>query len=210
MVINRQEAMAKGYAFTSMEGAIQVLSDAKKTADTEGFADIWVNATISTLTADIAVRLALTKKDRIPQRGGAATLGSIIDVIPTTTNRDDARLIDSKSFEGQGHTPLFYVDSAELVAPGSGGAADSDGARPLFMQKQMLLDEWNKQHPGETRPPIKVVDMTYMFEAALRGYVDKTPNNGNVMFVPDPEQVRIATKMRKDGLTMYNFQKMIV
>ena len=204
MVINKQEAMAKGYAFTSMEGAVMVLGDAQTTAQREGYADIWADATIVTLPADIAVRLALTKKDRVPSRGGAALLGSIIEIIPTTTNRDDALLIDKRAFQDQGKTPLFYVDTDDLAAP------DGSHTRPLFLQKQALLDAWNQQHPGQPRPPIRAIDLTYLFEAALRGYTERIPNGGNVSFVPDPEQVQMASKLRQEGLTMYNFDKMIV
>lgn len=204
MMINRQEAIAKGYAFTSMEGAVTVLSDAQKSAQDGGYADIWKDATIVTLPADVAVRLTLAKKDRIPSRGGAASLPSILQIIATTQNRDDAVIVDRKGFQDQGKTPLFYMDSDELASP------NGDGTRPLFMQAQALVDEWNKQHPGQAKPPVKVVDMTYLVEATVRGYTDRIPNQGNVSFVADPEQVEIAKKMRKEKLTMYNFDKMVV
>jgi len=213
MVINKQQGLAKGYAFTSMEGAILVLRDAQDRAKKEGYFPIWEPATIVTLPADVAIRLSLTKKDRVPSRGGATTLPSIVDIIPTIENREDALLIDKKTFQDQGKTPLFYVDSDELIAPPPliNGSNDESPAKPLFLRKQDLLEEWSKQHPDGRPPPrIHAIDLTFVFEAAIRGYVTKIPNDGNIVFVPDQEQVDIANKMRKDGLTMYKLDRMIV
>jgi hypothetical protein len=199
MVIKQQQGMARGYAFTSMEGAVIVLDDAQKTAKAGGYADIWADATIVTLPGDIAVRLALQNRERTPTRG-KTNLDSTIDIIPTSQNRDDALLIDKRTFQEQGKTPLFYVD----------GLQAADGSLPLFVQTSRLINTWMQQRPGEALPPIQATDMVYIFEAALRGYDQKIPNGGNVSFVADPEQVKIANELRSQGLTMYKFDQMIV
>ena len=90
------------------------------------------------------------------------------------------------------------------------GLKAADDTLPLYLQKSALIKEWLQQRPGETIPSIQAIDVTCMFEATLRGCIDKIPNGGNVSFVPDPEQVRIAQKLRSEGLTMYKFDKMVV
>ncbi|CAB9506856.1 expressed unknown protein [Seminavis robusta] len=199
MIIKKEERMAKGFAFTSMEGAVIVLSDAQKAAKEGGYADIWADATIVTVPADIAIRLGLQKRERIPSRGNT-NLDSVVEIIPTNENRDDGLRIDKRAFKDQGKVPLFYVEALKA----------SDGTMPMFVQKSRLVDTWLAQHPGEALPPIQAIDITYIFEAALRGYEQKIPNGGNVSFVADPEQVKIANDLRSKGLIMYKFDRMIV
>ena len=69
-----------------MEGAVTVLSDAQKTAKEKGYFDIWATGTIITLPGDIAARLALQKRERIPTRGSGTPLDSLVDLIPTSEN----------------------------------------------------------------------------------------------------------------------------
>jgi hypothetical protein len=199
MVIKQQEGMARGYAFTSLEGAVIVLSDAQKAAKAGGYADIWADATIVTLPGDIAVRLALQKRSRTPTRGNS-NLDSTVEIIPTSENRNDALLIDKRAFQEQGKMPLFYIDGLQEV----------DGSLPLFLQKSRLVNTWMERRPGEAMPLIKATDMAYVFEAALRGYEQKIPNGGNVSFIADPEQVQNAKELRSQGLTMYKLDQMIV
>lgn len=188
----------QGYAFTSMEGAIVVLNDAQKTAKEGGYGDVWKDATITTLPADIAVRLALQKRQRVSQKG--PSLDSIIDIIPTNENREDALQINKAAFQEQGKTPLFYVDQLK----------DSQGATPMYFVKSMLVKDWIKEHPDESLPPVQALDLTFIFEAALRGYTKRLPNDGNISFVADPEQVQIAKKLRDKGLNMYKSDQMVI
>lgn len=181
-----------------MEGAIIVLSDAQKTAKENGYGDIWKDATIVTLPADVAVRLALQKRERVSQKG--PSLDSLIDIIPTSENRDDGLKIDKSAFQDQGKTPLFYVDELK----------DSTGSTPVFFVKNMLLEEWKKQYPEVAVPPIKALDLSYIFEAALRGYANRLPNDGNVSFVADPAEVEKAQILRSKGLTMYKMDEMMI
>ena len=202
MVINQSERMAKGYAFTSMEGAVIVLRDAQKTAKEGGYGEVWKDATIVTVPMDIAVRLALQKRDRYSERG-QTTLASILNIIPTNENRDEAIQINKGAFQDQGKTPLFYIDSDDAVGTTT---------MPMYFNRQMLVQEWTAQNPGQALPPVKALELTYILEAALRGYANKLPNNGNVSFVADPEQVNIAKQLRSKGLdlTMYKMDQMIV
>ena len=109
-------------------------------------------------------------------------------------------MIDKRMFQDQGKMPLFYVQ----------GLTAADGSMPMYLQKSALITDWQTKMAGQPLPPIQAIDLTYMFEAAIRGYIDKIPNGGDVSFVPDPEQVDIANKLRKEGLTMYKFDKMVV
>lgn len=84
MIVKADERMAKGYAFTTYQGAKVVLEDAQKTAAEKGYGDLWENATITTIPADAAVRLSLTKKERTSQKD--QSLDSILSVIPSAVS----------------------------------------------------------------------------------------------------------------------------
>jgi len=212
MVISKSEGIARGYAFTSMEGAIIVLGDAQKAAKEGGYGDVWKDATIVTIPGDIAMKMALQKKSRIGGRATSektVTIDSLVDIIPTNENREDALQIDKRAFQDQGKMPLFYVDK---------GLATPEGSVPMFLQKQMLIDAWKQKYTSRDPddnfippiPKLQAMDLTFLMEAALRGYSDQLPNGGNVVFVPDPAQVEVATKLKQQGLTMYKFDQMIV
>lgn len=212
MVISKSEAIARGYAFTSMEGAIIVLGDAQKAAKEGGYGDVWKDATIVTIPGDIAMKMALQKKQRVGGRSTSektVTVDSLVDIIPTNENREDALQIDKRAFQDQGKMPLFFVEKGLLT---------DEGSVPLFVQKQMLVNAWKAKYTSSDPndqfipplPKIQAMDLTFLMEAALRGYADKLPNNGDIVFIPDPEQVQTATKLKQQGLTMYKFDQMIV
>lgn len=85
MIVKADERMARGYAFTTYNGAKVVLEDAKKTATEKGYGEIWEDATITTIPADAAVRLSLTKKERISQKG--QSLDTILRIIPSAVSK---------------------------------------------------------------------------------------------------------------------------
>ena len=81
MIVKADERMAKGYAFTTFEGALAALADAQRTAQEKGYPELWEDATITTIPADAAVRLSLTKKERSSQKN--QSLDSIMMIIPS-------------------------------------------------------------------------------------------------------------------------------
>ena len=80
MVFKNDQAMAIGYAFTTFEGALAVLGDAQRVAKEKGYYDVWENATITTIPLDVAIRLALKKRQRVSQKG--QSLDTLLMVIP--------------------------------------------------------------------------------------------------------------------------------
>jgi hypothetical protein len=84
MLVKQDERMAKGYAFTTFSGAKIVLEDAQKTATEKGYGEVWENATITTIPADAAIRLSLTKKERFSQKD--QSLDSILSIIPSAVS----------------------------------------------------------------------------------------------------------------------------
>ena len=84
MLVKQDERMAKGYAFTTFEGAKIVLEDAQKTATEKGYGEVWQDATITTIPADAAIRLSLTKKERFSQKD--QSLDSILSIIPSAVS----------------------------------------------------------------------------------------------------------------------------
>lgn len=84
MIVKADERMAKGYAFTTFQGALTVLSDAQRTAKEKGYAELWEDATITAIPADIAIRLALQKKERFSQND--QSLDTLILIIPSVVS----------------------------------------------------------------------------------------------------------------------------
>jgi hypothetical protein len=84
MIVKVDERIAKGYAFTTFEGALAVLADAQRTAKEKGYPELWEDATITTIPADAAVRLTLTKKERTSQKD--QSLDSIMMIIPSAVS----------------------------------------------------------------------------------------------------------------------------
>jgi hypothetical protein len=91
MLVKQDERMAKGYAFTTFSGAKIVLEDAQKTATEKGYGEVWQDATITTIPADAAIRLSLTKKERFSQKD--QSLDSILSIIPSAVSCQE-RLVD--------------------------------------------------------------------------------------------------------------------
>jgi len=80
MVLRKDQAMAVGYAFATFEGALAVLGDAQRNAKEKGYFDTWKDATITTIPMDVAIRLALKKRQRQSQKD--QTLDSLLEIIP--------------------------------------------------------------------------------------------------------------------------------
>jgi hypothetical protein len=209
MAVQKEGRMAKGYAFTSLEGAQAVKADAQRAAEEGGYAEVWKDATITYIPADVAMRLALRKRSRKSQK--VQTLDSILELIPSADDREDGLRIDKQSFREQGHVPLFYVDGLEYAGPGAGaGAADESGEKPtpMYFQRPMLVLEWKRQFPNTELPSVKVLDLVYVFEASLRGYGDRFPQN--MVFVPSETALKESQQLKKDQMVPYKLDEMII
>ena len=151
---------AKGYAFTTFQGALAVLGDAQRTAKQKGYSEVWEKATITIIPADIAVRLALQPKERKTQKDTMLT--GILEVVPSVDDREDAIQMDGR-FKDQAKVPLFYF-------------ATSESPTRLFFKKEDLVQDWKAAQPdAKTTPPIKVMDLISIFEYVLRGRAAELP-----------------------------------
>jgi len=195
MVVNRNEGMAIGYAFTTFEGALAVLGDAQRNAEKKGYADLWKDATITVIPADIAIRLALKKTDRLSQK--EQKLGTRLNIIPGADDREDALKLDKK-FTDQGKVPLFYYQELEL----------QDGTTPVYFKKKDLLSEWRKQYPEVAPPRLKLLDLVDAFQYVLRGRGDELPKN--IVFIPSQDTVDVSNELKSRGLAPYKVDRMIV
>lgn len=89
MLFKNDQAMAIGYAFTTFTGALAVLSEAQKTAKEKNYFDVWEDATITTVPLNIAIRLALKKRERTTPKD--QTLDSLVMIIPGAVRREFCR-----------------------------------------------------------------------------------------------------------------------
>lgn len=198
MMFQKSERMAKGYAFTTFEGALTVLGDAQRAAEEGGYADTWKNATITTIPADIAIRLALQKRERKSQKD--QTLDTIVAVIPGVEDREIAMVIDKK-FSDQGKVPLFYFDGLTTTDENSAPAT------PVYLHKKDLLDAWEKQYGGVRPPPkLQALELVETFQNALLGRPVK-----NIVFVPPPDTMEVVKELKSRGkLAPYKADKMVI
>jgi hypothetical protein len=196
MAVKMQDRMAKGYAFTSFQAALVVLADAQRAAQEGGYAEVWKDATVTVLPMDIAMRLALQKRERRSSQKDLS-LGSVLELIPTADDRQDGLDIDKFAFRDQGHVPLFYLEDGR------------DGETRMFFERAALLAEWNREHPELPPPKVKVVDLVYAFEASLRGYTEKLPPN--MVFVPSEDALASVKELKSRGqVTPYKLDEMII
>jgi hypothetical protein len=194
MLVKQDERMAKGYAFTTFSGAKIVLEDAQKTATEKGYGEVWQDATITTIPADAAIRLSLTKKERFSQKD--QSLDSILSIIPSAEDRADGLLMDKNKFKDQGKVPLFYIDQLD------------DDRTLLYFNKSELLVDWNRNHAGKLPPSPKVIDLLELFQSTIRGRTENLPKN--IYFVPRQESLEKAKELNSQGLIPYKIDRMIV
>ena len=193
---------ARGFAFTTFPGALAVLGDAQRAAEKGGYSDIWKGATITTIPADIAVRLALQPRDRSNQRNDQKYT-SIIGVIPGIDERDAALKLDDKYKKDGSKVPLFYFDNYKL----------DNGSTPLYFNPQALVDDWKarQQSDSDQIPPrIRVIDLVALTQYVLKGRSNELPFRGNLVFVPTKETMEMAKKIREDGAVPYQMDRMII
>jgi hypothetical protein len=86
--VKQGDSTAKGYAFLTFSAATAVLGDAQRAAEKGGYADMWKDATITVIPADIAVRLALQPNKRTSQKDVVAS--TLLNIIPGTEEREAA------------------------------------------------------------------------------------------------------------------------
>ena len=216
----RSGTFAKGYAFTTFSGALAVLGDAKRTAEKEGYEQVWKDATVTTIPADIAIRLIFQPRERTSQKDGIKA-NSDISLVPGAQERDAAIQLDDK-FQDQSKVPLFYFDGLRL----------KDGSIPLYFNPRDLLQEWKQQQQQQQNgndmektattlipPRIQVVDLVNMFQYVLRGRGNEVPvlsssssssSGGKIVFVPSTEAVEVANDLKRKGLVPYKTDRMII
>ena len=204
MLYKRNEGFAKGYAFMTYEGATVVLKDALETAEKGGYADTWKTATITTVPADIALRLTLQPRQRTSQKDQAAS--TILFLIPGAADREAAMQMDRNKFSDQGKVPLFYLDTYRTDA----------GALPLYLNARDLVADWQRTTgvDSATIPPrIQVIDLVTLFGYVVRGRTAEVPTvlqTNPLVFVPNPEVVQKAKELQSAGLVPYKLDRMVV
>jgi hypothetical protein len=198
-MINKQgDPFAKGYAFLTFSGALAVLGDAQRAAEEGGYADLWKDATITVIPADVAVRLALQPSKRTSQKD--VTARTLLDIIPGVDEREAALRIDRKLAD-QGKVPVFYLEDLK----------SADGSIPFYFNKNELLVEWNTQKgEGTTPPKPKALDLMVVFQYILRGRSEELPILHNkIVFVPSQEAVETSKELKKRGLVPYKADRMV-
>jgi len=199
--------MAKGYAFTTLSAALAVLKDAQNTAEKGGYAETWQGATITTIPADVAIRLSLQPAKRTSQKESLeAQISSIVEIIPGAKEREDAIKMES-TFKTQGKVPLFYSNALQVTDQSSGVIT-----LPMYFSKDDLLQEWIKRNPEKPLPSSGVLELSTLFQYVLRKRANELPIgvNKKLLFVPSAEAVEAATELKSKGLAPYKLDRMIV
>ena len=196
--IKRDDPIAKGYAFLTFSGALAVLGDAQRAAEEGGYADLWKDATITVIPADVAARLALQSNTRMSQQD--VTASTLLDIIPGSEEREAAVRIDRKLSE-KGQVPVFYLEDFK----------NADGSIPFYFNKSELLAEWKTQKgEGTTPPKPKVLDLMVVFQYVLRKRIDELPILHNkIVFVPSKDAVEISKELKTRGLVPYKTDQIV-
>ena len=203
MLYKADQGFAKGYAFLTYEGADVVLKDALQTAEKGGYADTWKTATITTIPADIALRLTLQPRQRQSQREQSAN--SVLFLIPGAADRDAALQIDKNKFKDQGKVPLFYLETFR----------NDQGALPLYFNPRDLVQDWQRR-TGSTDavpPRIQCIDLVTMFGYVVRGRAAELPpilQSNDLAFVPNAQVVKKAKELQTAGLVPYKLDQMMI
>lgn len=204
MLYKANEGFAKGYAFLTYDGADVVLKDALTTAEKGGYAETWKTATITTIPADIALRLTLQPRKRQSQREQSAN--SVLFLIPGAADREAAMEMDRIKFQEQGKVPLFYLETFRNDA----------GALPLYFNPRDLVQDWQRQSTGDDKaipPRIQVIDLVTMFGFVVRGRTAELPaivQSNPLAFVPHGENVQKAKELQAAGLVPYKLDQMMI
>jgi len=201
-----------GYFFTSYTSAEYVLDDAKQAfskAKTDaankaegeagaigedGTGDVpnaWGEAQIVTMPLDVVIQLSVKNTQSIAQNGKGKKFSTFYQVIPETGDLNAALNIEnSPRYSERGRVPLFYVDG--LTFPIAGGGF----VNPVYFRIKDLKAEWQKQHPKDDVPTIKVRELNETCRAMIRpGGKDESVRN--LVFVPIPESVEKAKVSRR-------------
>lgn len=205
MIVDKQGGGATGYFFTSFQGALFVLEEAKRDAEKNGYTEVWENAKIVTVPLDIAMRLALKKVNRTGQND--MKLDTIGDIIASAEAIEAALKYDTSGrYKQQGSVPLFYIDGLEMT-PGN----DGEKRTPVYFTKSDLIAEWNKQNAGSPSPDVKVVDLIDTFRATMKPGVGS--NNEllkRLVFVPTADTVKVARNLKsKESVPQYKMNEML-
>ena len=204
---DKESAGGFGYFFTSYTSAEYVLDDAKQAfskAKTDaankaegkegaigedGTGDVpnaWGQAQIVTMPLDVVIQLSVKETQSIAQNGKGKKFSTFYQVVPETGDLNAALKIEnSPRYSERGRVPLFYVDG--LTFPIAGGGV----VNPVYFRIKDLKAEWQKQHPKDYVPTIKVRELNETCRAMIRpGGKDESVRN--LVFVPIPESVEKA------------------
>jgi len=209
MILEGSRPPPIGYFFLNYEAAKFVLEDAIRVAVEGNYDNTWAGAKITAVPLDFAMQLSVKKRTRKGQDG--ITLESINDLIPSAADLDDASRLDkSGRYTQKGRVPMFYFDGLTLP-PDEEAMGNADPRVPVFFSKIDLLNEWNKQYPGQEPPKTtKVLDLIETFQSLIRpGGTDKTLKN--IVFVPNEQSLKTASSLRSDAsIPKYSFDEMLM
>jgi len=206
MLYQKDSNFAKGYAFTTYQGAEYVLQDAQDTARKGGYSDLWKDATITVIPASIAVRLALQPKERTSQKT-SNPIRSSVEIVPSYEDRESAMKIDRQFYKDVSKTPLFYFDNK---------LPERQQPAKLYFNPDDLVADWEIQYGKDVIPPrVQAIDLITLFQYVIRGRSNDLPNaiknnSGGVVFVANEVSISKAKELKSQGLAPYKPDKMII
>jgi len=175
-MILKNTGSATGYFFTTYDGAQAVLDGAKRDAEDQDLPskEMWMNAKISAVSLEFALKLAKGKPKVMAQNG--LKCDTVYDIISSVSDLNDAALIDKSGiYTEQGRVPLFYMKSFE-TGPGEEGG---EPRIPVFFNKNDLIAQYKKKFPNESIPQVQVFDLVDSFDAMLNPEFAKGGRKGN-------------------------------
>jgi hypothetical protein len=194
------QSIATGYFFLSFQVASGVLQDARD-KDPKGRA-VWDTARITVVPLSVALQVALSKRLRTAVNGGATSEGvqfkTYSDIVPSEEGVADAKAVakalgqNPEKWSQKGRVPLFYMEGLTLPSSSSRFA----GMEPRYFNMEDLVQEWNRQNPGNIKsPPIQVVEFIELFRVAV------TKNDwsalANIAIMPVQESNKVAVELMK-------------
>jgi hypothetical protein len=163
---------------------------------TDDVPESWGRAQIVSIPLDYALQLSIKSTKSLALNGRGKTFSTYYQIIPDTNALNAAlRIDDGVRYRERGRVPLFYVDGLTVPSNNSNVAVDGGGSsevlHPVYFNIKDLKAEWNKQHPDEELPSIKVRELNETFRSMIRpGGKDESVRD--TVFVPDSESGDMA------------------
>lgn len=159
-MILQNTGKAQAYFFTTYEGALAVLDDAKRDAADKGAEtkEMWDEAKISAVNLEFALKLSSGRPKALAQNN--VKYDTVYDVIPSIKSLNDAEQMDkSGMYSERGRVPLFYSNEFEIGPEKEGGP----NRIPIFFEKDDLVREFSKKFPEREEFVVTVVDLNDTF-----------------------------------------------